>query len=271
MEESTSPKKASKGNTTKRKRCEAFEEVEPIATATRVTRRKQHAQESKTKTDTAQVNSSRVRAAKTQANVKLDEQAKQLAAAQAEMKLISKGRYPREQKTTSPRRLPPTPLGTRVSRRLRGVQHEDEWQQIPEEWLKENTVKSELDDSKDSNTVDQKAAADTAKIMHRRAGLDSSEGSELTELSDTESNEVPHTASAKTLSKSKSSQKAQEQQTHIDSPEEVDIVPESLPPADFIEWETVRVLYIFLTHFEQVVFTLDLRHTRRMGECFEAL
>ena len=229
--ESNRRKKVSKGAVNKRKREEAFEEPEPAPVSSRVTRRKQNSQESKTNSEPVQVNGSRMRAAKTQANAKLDEQAKQLAAAQAEMKLLSKGRYPKEPKTASPSRLPSTPLGTRVSRRLRGLVQDDEWQQIPDEWLKEDVIKSEPVDGNECLTP-----ADTAKRTRRKAGLDSSEGSELTELSDTETNRI----SDKGTSKARTTMKDIEDE---EQPDLNDALPSVWPPPDFIEWETVSSYY----------------------------
>ena len=77
----------------------------------------------------------RARAAKIQANVKLDLQAKQLAAAKAELMSYSRSRAPPSSHSS------PRAVGTRSSRRLRGKvdsdDDDDEWQRVPDEWLDE--------------------------------------------------------------------------------------------------------------------------------------
>ncbi|KAI8969854.1 hypothetical protein BD414DRAFT_502363 [Trametes punicea] len=89
------------------------------------------------------------RAAKVQANKKLDIQAKELAEYQRQLAQLAA----KSKAATSPRasrRAPPSPakrpVGTRVSARLRrstrGVMDDDdddeEWQQVPEEWLQDS-------------------------------------------------------------------------------------------------------------------------------------
>lgn len=81
----------------------------------------------------------RSRAAKTQANVKLDLQAKQLAAAKAEIESFNRMSTARNSPSKSSSR---PVLGTRASRRLRGDDEDDEWQQIPEEWMPSEDEKS---------------------------------------------------------------------------------------------------------------------------------
>lgn len=81
------------------------------------------------------------RAAKTRAKLKLDAQAKELA----ELNRLA------DAKTAVPRRAhgrrnsigPSRPMGTRVSARLRGAE-DDEWQEIPPDWLDENETTGKL-------------------------------------------------------------------------------------------------------------------------------
>jgi hypothetical protein len=88
---------------------------------------------------TVAVNSTATRAAKTNANKKLDAQAKALAEFQRQNLATTKtGRASKrrkldeEEEFATPRRT----LGTRMSKRLRqSLNDEDEWQQIPDEWL----------------------------------------------------------------------------------------------------------------------------------------
>lgn len=76
-------------------------------------------------------------------------------------------------KSTPSRRSAPVPLGTRVSRRLRDV--DDEWQQVPEEWLspEKNDGESTMGRAKGRANVKNKAK-------------DDDDESELSELTDEE-------------------------------------------------------------------------------------
>lgn len=183
---------------------------------------------------------SRARAAKTQANAKLDLQAKQLAAAKAEFESLNR---------RSSRGSASRPLGTRLSRRLRGEDDDDDWQQIPPEWLEDNDKlpSSPTKRLKRSATKASRSITTTEvplkpepitnrekseeHAMDNFTGLDSDNESDLTELSDSET----------------SSRKAE-------NPEENELPPSDIlnhednlenlgpwPPADFVEWETVSM------------------------------
>ncbi len=143
--------------------------------------------------------SGRARAAKTQANVMLDLQAKQLLAVKAEMRSLSRFKGHRETQTSS-NSPPKTTAGTRVSRRLRGPEIElEEWQQIPEEWLTEaGSSRQHANDAKrktrQGESPRKRRREDDSdeefvapKITVTGTGLESGDESELTELSDVES------------------------------------------------------------------------------------
>lgn len=98
--------------------------------------------------------SSRSRAAKTRANVKLDIQARQFEQVKAEMLSFSRGRVPRgmqESLVSSPRTF-----GTRVSKRLRRDMEDEEWQQIPPEWLGEGGEHGEEREPEDVEDEERK-------------------------------------------------------------------------------------------------------------------
>lgn len=188
--------------------------------------------------------SSRVRAAKTRANAKLDLQAKQLAAAKAELKLF--GRNPPGQTShtgngSSPRRS----LRTRASRRLRGNDDDDEWQQIPVEWLTEAAQETDqiADPSpngvKDSERPRKRLrsteyAVELPKVLREE---DSGEESELTELSESDTAE-PETI-AKPGKHAKQGKAVDEIQQEKESTEAH--TPELIFQNDFVEWETVSL------------------------------
>lgn len=187
--------------------------------------------------------SGRARAAKTQANVMLDLQAKQFLAVKAEMRSLSRNKGHKDMQ--SPLDSPPKQtMGTRVSRRLRGPEIEDEeWQQVPEEWLAEaGSSRQHADEAKrktrqsprkrrrDEDSDEEFVAP---KVLVTGTGLESGDESELTELSDAES--VAEDADAS------DGVKAEDMQDDDDkSEEEEEKLPEVWPPPDFIEWETVR-------------------------------
>ncbi|KAJ7671700.1 hypothetical protein DFH06DRAFT_122957 [Mycena polygramma] len=97
------------------------------------------------------------RAAKTQAKIKLDAQAKELA----ELNRAAGIKAPTTRTSHGSRNpvAPVRPLGTRISARLRGAD-DDEWQAVPEDWLAEGgskkkalvkpTVKTGLESDNDS-------------------------------------------------------------------------------------------------------------------------
>lgn len=172
----------------------------------------------------AQVNG-RGRAAKAQAKLKLDAQAKELAELNRQAALQANS--PKTRSTVSSSKyqqkvLPPArSLGTRVSARLRGAQ-EDEWQPIPKEWLSGRSF-------------------DNGNVI-KKTGLESEAGSvsDLTELSEeTEENGVDNNIQDNDLESD-----AQEEQ-----PSEIALVSDGKGaqyiPEDFVEWETVSSTLMF--------------------------
>lgn len=149
----------------------------------------------------------RSRAAKTKANIRLDIQAKQLAATRAELMNLSK--------MGGKAQPPPPPLGTRLSRRLRG-NLDDEWQQVPDEWLMDSSNVSTPGTSKTQGRSEASQGSDL--------GFD--DESDLTELSDTESVKSEPEAEASS-------------EADVKEEEEEQTAPLPSPPAGFIEWETV--------------------------------
>ncbi|KAL0954712.1 hypothetical protein HGRIS_003666 [Hohenbuehelia grisea] len=160
------------------------------------------------------------RAAKAQANEKLNAQAKELAelTKQAAKQHPSRNLKPTRQssRTSTAPSLSATAttrrsFGTRVSARLRGSSH-DEWQKVPDEWLVEN-------------------GASQKKALKTGLESDVESISDLTELSDDDDKEdLPEHATVA--------------HHHSPSPEmtkPTEEPEEPLVPADFVEWETISV------------------------------
>jgi hypothetical protein len=145
------------------------------------------------------------RAAKAQAKLKLDAQAKELteldraAAVQTSTRPLGRGRT-----SVAPIR----PLGTRVSARLRGAE-EDEWQAVPQDWLKEEAGQK-------SESVEPRA----------KTGLESDDDSfsDLTELSEEAIDDGKRVEESTAGVEETSENRADEQ------------------PDGFVEWETVTLL-----------------------------
>jgi hypothetical protein len=163
------------------------------------------------------------RAAKTQANHKLDAQAKELA------ELKRQAALEQRQGARSTRAVPPrAPGGTRVSARLYGPEAEAEWQAVPEEWLQ-------------GSRKEEKAA--------ERAEASDAE-SELTQLSASEPEPEPDPepepeakkapmANGKAKGKAKARSKLRQEVAPEPEPEPEEAEPEWRPPDDWVEWETV--------------------------------
>ncbi|KAL5485769.1 hypothetical protein ACEPAI_6810 [Sanghuangporus weigelae] len=201
--------------------------------------------------------SGRARAAKTQANVKLDLQAKQLAAAKAEMDSLNRKLVRNSPTKSSGQRT----VGIRISRRLRGGadDDDDEWQPIPEEWLPE----SERVQSKSATTAMQttrtstrsKGSTLTSRSVApsgraRISGLESDDESDLTELSDSETSthnvlDTPEVDTPKDPPPDLNGVVAGHEKD--DTQDEIISEPQYL--ADFIEWET---LCISLQEWEEI-------------------
>lgn len=170
------------------------------------------------------------RAAKDQAKLKLDMQAKELA--ELNRQASSNNSRPTRATRQTPAKsalssAPPRPLGTRASARLRGPQEEEEWQPIPDEWLNEG---------RRSNTQ-------SSKVIAARTGLESDEESisDLTELSDDGAEN-----STSVVQNGKSSKNAVGHTNGVETPSEE---PEKAPEVsqesidNFVEWETVSKLF----------------------------
>ncbi|SJK99960.1 uncharacterized protein ARMOST_03271 [Armillaria ostoyae] len=172
----------------------------------------------------------RGRAAKAQANIKLDAQAKELA--ELNRQAAARDRGDSGLRTSSRRQpVPPpksTPRGTRNSARLRGAQNDDEWQAVPEEWLNESVNGSRNTRSKNS----------------KKTGLESegSSISDLTDLSEEESEGKPEDEEEEE-EEEEADQEEDGEDEEDEPPEPVVEQPEEQyqVPADFIEWETICV------------------------------
>ncbi|KAF8207288.1 hypothetical protein K438DRAFT_432496 [Mycena galopus ATCC 62051] len=149
------------------------------------------------------------RAAKAQAKLKLDQQAKELAELNRAAGIKTPAtREPRSGRTPV---APVRPLGTRVSSRLRGAD-DDEWQAIPEDWLEEERPKKK-----------------TPLKPKPKTGLESDDESvsDLTELSEDEDVEE--------------AEAAKEESPAAEPEEEPENRQEGQPADDFVEWETICV------------------------------
>ena len=168
-------------------------------------------------------------------------------------------------------------MGTRMSARLSGMaQGDEEWQEIPDEWLNERREAEEDDGASGSERLDgeaemgqscdsdlrpepePEAVPDPDTDAHRaKTGLESddddvSELTELTEISPPATVFVSHSNTKKAPKKSAGNRRKTSRtkrgtlvvENSVDiaqsvEPEE-DIEPEWRPPEDFVEWETVR-------------------------------
>ncbi|OCH94876.1 hypothetical protein OBBRIDRAFT_884431 [Obba rivulosa] len=203
------------------------------------------------------------RAAKLQANRKLDAQARELEEykrlAAAETRTSSRPTRQAASQAESSRHSPrkPTLMGTRASARLRGsVAEDDEWQSIPDEWLQEN-VDGEPS-SAQTNRRKGKRKADEGE-EGQKTGLESdTESSALTELTelpdDEEAAEEPKEEVKPARTRSRRSEANQRRRvTQAATPEEdaedepaaEEQTPEAPePPAlpeDLVEWEAICV------------------------------
>lgn len=124
---------------------------------------------------------SRARAAKTKANVKLDLQARQLAAAKAEMEALE-----RHTASRSPKRA--RSIGTRKSKRLQTNESDDDWQQIPPEWLctgsDTETIPANQRDNRSARQRRGSGKTEQTRAVTSCVAMLDSDDSDLTELSD---------------------------------------------------------------------------------------
>lgn len=179
------------------------------------------------------------RAAKTRANQRLDAQARDIAEFQRQMS------GSRSRATSI---IPRKPAGIRVSARLRGtVVEDDEWQEVPDEWLAAS-------DSHQRHVKDPPSGSSPASKKKMKTGLESEDSSisELTELSDGEddatgterdAHEGPVVDADKTnppIADKCTDAEIEEQQDgggKLTNPHDMLSLPE-----DFVEWETVGIL-----------------------------
>lgn len=172
---------------------------------------------------------SRARAAKTKANVKLDIQARQLAAAKAEIEAFER----RATTRVSPKKAQ-TPA-TRKSRRLHNNDSDEEWQQVPPEWLMTGSDSDAVTAARPTRLTRRREHSGSnghASPVKRARPVDTdidSDESELTELSDDDPS--PDQAVEEKAEEDKNTSPNLE----LSYPEPI---IESVP-VDFIEWETV--------------------------------
>jgi hypothetical protein len=199
------------------------------------------------------LNGTATRAAKTQANKKLDAQAKAFAEFQRQNSATTRaGRATKRQKLdeeeefSTPRRT----LGTRMSKRLRrSLNDEDEWQQVPDEWLdgddeahhaaKKTDARSEENNlvTDEDNTAPQ--AAETTKA---KTGLESDAESisDLTELSTTsdradDDNEADGDEDTEKEGETEKEDEAEATEEHDEQQRQSPVDEE------FVEWEMVSI------------------------------
>ncbi|KAH8093710.1 hypothetical protein BXZ70DRAFT_376563 [Cristinia sonorae] len=264
---------------------EDTEDDEPPARSAKRTRTQRSTRTSAANTDTPP-KTSRARAAKVQANRKLDAQAKELAAFQRQAAASARTRSTR-QEPASPQKQRPV-FGTRASARLRGASRDDdEWQDVPEEWLKSKDGEEE-DGAADEKTEDEDAMGEDED---EAGGDDSSELTELSDSSDAEVEEAPKPVNG--------SRKRAKQAEREVTPKEEDIPPVEEPeespqiPSDFVEWELIcltlhdwehvadrfakathyleKALYKVLTQTIVPVVTAELKEIERKRKIEEAV
>ncbi|KAG6910104.1 hypothetical protein DXG01_013157 [Tephrocybe rancida] len=212
------------------------------------------------RTQEPEATTGRSRAAKSQAKVKLDAQAKELAELNRQANALARSSSGLRMSTRSspkkpsPKKPPPQKsAGTRVSKRLRGNEEEEEWQAVPEEWLNGG------EGSKPYKANGRRGGAKEAKTGLEDGGSEISELTELTEESGKGRAEYDEG----------DGEDEEEQETaEVPAEEETKAVPEApLPPIDdrglgeqpvlpegFIEWETICV---------------TLYEWEHIAECFE--
>lgn len=169
--------------------------------------------------------------------------------------------------STTPRK----PTGVRVSARLRGtVVEDDEWQEVPDEWLAVN-------DAHKSYTKDPPSGPLLAGKKKTKTGLESDDSSisELTELSDGEDDAVEaqrnfdekpvvDTEEANPTSVKKDTNVETEDQQGEDA-KLVDPPITPLLPDDFVEWETVSSTPVYwISH--SLTRPTDMCDSRGMGK-----
>lgn len=200
-------------------------------TPTRASRRRNQAQAQ----NSSPSGSRGTRAAKSRANQKLDAQAKDLAEFQRQMA---------RSKSTNARPLTPRrPSGIRVSARLRGNLADDEWQEVPDEWLSPS--------GHDGTEGEEKTPPNAKARLKTGLETDEDSVSDLTELSeDDDTNEGDAQEEADAEEDEEPAIKDEESEAEsVPVPDksngkiDVDEEDEELPslPEGFIEWETICI------------------------------
>lgn len=178
------------------------------------------------------------RAAKTQANAKLDLQAKELAATRKEMLSLSRRpAKPPSPKTSrmSSREAPAKSVGTRLSSRLRGkTESEDEWQPVPDEWLAGGSGMMTDDEEYVVGTPRRSStrlSSARTREYSRFSRIESGNESDLTELTEAGEQDEDEDEGVEA--------EAQRELEPEPEPESEKEPEESLVAENFIEWETV--------------------------------
>ncbi|KAF8650986.1 hypothetical protein AX16_004972 [Volvariella volvacea WC 439] len=205
------------------------------------------------------------RAAKARANMKLDAQAKELEEltrqARQETRKFSQGL-----RKSGVNVVPPRPVGTRMSARLRGLQEDEEWQPVPEEWLKP------LRSKKVSNTPKKPA----------KTGLetDVESISDLTELSEEDQAEDIEPLVADKVNACETHVEVPQPEFAEQVPEEATEDKENVTPPNFVEWEmqfknathyAEKALYKYLTTYAVPTIIEELREQERKRQQEEAI
>ena len=191
------------------------------------------------KTTHPQYSARHSRAAKDQAIMKLDAQARDLANLNRQAALLNheSTTFRRTSLRSQSAVHSPRPLGTRISARLRGSQ-EEEWQSVPKEWLNE----------------EKSLQSGKTEAILSKTGLESDEDaiSDLTELSEEVSDDSKLNSHDRELTESPA--KTSGELRTLD--------------ATHVEWETVSESRLAFSHTD---FDKDLHNIGRMGTYNSAL
>lgn len=274
-------KPANKASTSKAASQQVSDSEHEVAPQKRTRASNGRALRSKRGTSPATPSGRSARAAKLQANKKLDAQARELAEFQRQAALTAASekssprstRHTRNNANASENSGRKAAVGTRASARLRGESQDgddDEWQQIPDEWLKETMDPAASNRTRSSARMikprgrqplpppseDDEDEDETVQDAPH-TGLSSDDAiSELTELSDdeqpeptksapvkSEANDVPLPALQGDAAVEATVMKKELKEEKADVAPDIFAVDISTHiPADFVEWEAVSSL-----------------------------